>query len=109
LTGAPPEDDGTAQAASGAHDERQLLAAIECSIFASPEPISLLRLARSLNELQERVAELVEKLARSYDERGSGLMVRQIAGGYQIATRPEYRDRLDAILEASHPAPLSLQ
>ena len=61
-----------------------------------------------MNEPKERVAALVEKLARSYDERGSGLMVREIAGGYQIAPRPEYRDRLDAILEASHPAPLSL-
>jgi segregation and condensation protein B len=95
-------------AAQETEEERRLLAIIECSIYASPEPISLLRLARSMNEPKERVAVLVEKLARSYDEPGSGLMVREIAGGYQIATRPEYRDRLDAILEASHPAPLSL-
>jgi segregation and condensation protein B len=95
-------------AAHESEEERGLLAIIECSIYAFPEPISLFRLARSVNEPKERVAGLVERLARSYDERGSGLMVREIAGGYQIATRPEYRNRLDAILEASHPTPLSL-
>jgi len=96
------------QAARAAEEERRLLSLIECAIYVSPEPISLLSLARSINELEGRVAALVEKLANSYDQRSSGLLIRKIAGGYQIATRPEFRDHLRAIVAASHPAPLSL-
>jgi len=107
-SGVPNTWEWESAAAEAGEQERRLLAIIECSIYAAPGPISLLRMARSMNEPTERVAVLVEKLARSYEERGSGLMIREIAGGYQIATRPEYRDRLDAILEASHPAHLSL-
>jgi segregation and condensation protein B len=104
---AAPADENEADQARAA-EERRLLARIECSIYTSPEPISLLRLARSVTEREERVAQLVEKLARSYDQRSSGLMIREIAGGYQIATRPEYREHLESMVEACHPAPLSL-
>jgi segregation and condensation protein B len=89
-------------------EERRLTALIECAIFAAPEPISLLRLARAINESQARAALLVAQLTRSYEQRSSGLMIRTIAGGYQIATRPEYRTHLESLLEACHPAPLSL-
>ncbi|MGA3093614.1 MAG: SMC-Scp complex subunit ScpB [Terriglobales bacterium] len=59
----------------------QLLALIEASVFVSPEPISLKRLARAVGEVERRVATLVERLAANYDARSSGLMVRRIAGG----------------------------
>jgi segregation and condensation protein B len=88
--------------------EVQLLGLIEASLFVSPEPISLKRLARAVGEDRDRVATLVETLAGSYEARASGLMIRQIAGGYQIATRPEHRQQLEAIVRDFHPAPLSL-
>jgi segregation and condensation protein B len=95
-------------AAIAAAEERRLLALIECAIYASPEPVSLLRLARAVGELQPRVAALVEELALGYDRRASGLQIRKIAGGYQIATRPEFREQLESIVASAPPAPLSL-
>jgi segregation and condensation protein B len=88
--------------------EVQLLGLIEASLFVSPEPISLKRLARAVGEVEDRVATLVEKLADGYAARASGLMIRQIAGGYQIATRPEHRQQLETIVRDFRPAPLSL-
>ena len=89
-------------------DDIQLSALIEASIFASPEPIPLKRLARIVGEAEERVAALTERLTRGYEERASGLMIRPIAGGYQIATRPEHRQQLEAIVADFRSAPLSL-
>ena len=93
--------------APGAQEAR-LLGLVEASIFASPEPISLKRLARAVGEAEDRVAALVEQLTRSYEARASGLMIRPIAGGYQITTRPEHRQQLETIVAGFRPAPLSL-
>jgi len=69
-----------------------LKAIIEALIFASPDPLTLKALYKLLeNEPQEDVRAAVGELKRDYDRPG-GLQLVEVAGGYQIATRPDLHE-----------------
>jgi segregation and condensation protein B len=69
-----------------------LKAILEALIFASPEPISEKALVKMLDtEPSEDVVAAIEGLKRDYDRPG-GLQLVEVAGGYQIVTRPELHE-----------------
>lgn len=64
-------------------------AVVEALVFASPEPLTLKVLSRLLSdEPSEDVARSLEALKAKY-ESGGGLHLVEVAGGFQITTRPE--------------------
>lgn len=70
----------------------ELKAIVEALIFASPEPVTLKALGKLLDtEPKEDIAAAVEALQQDYDRPG-GLQVVEVAGGYQIVTRPELHE-----------------
>jgi segregation and condensation protein B len=70
----------------------ELKAIVEALIFASPEPITPKTLYKLLaDEPKEDVAAAVESLRVEYETR-PGLQFVEIAGGYQIVTRPELHE-----------------
>jgi len=70
----------------------QLKAVIEALVFASPDPITPRTLYRLLNdEPKEDVKAALDGLKADYADRG-GLHIAEVAGGFQITTRPEYHD-----------------
>jgi len=69
----------------------ELKAIIEALIFASPEPITLKALGKLLDpETKETILEAIAALKVDYDRRGLQLV--EVAGGYQIVTRPELHE-----------------
>ena len=69
-----------------------LKAIVEALIFASPEPISIKALSKLLDtEPKEDIVAAVDALRHDY-ERPGGLRVVEVAGGYQIVTRPELHE-----------------
>ena len=70
----------------------ELKAIVEALVFASPEPITLRTLTRLLaDEPKEDVAAAVAALSADYASR-PGLQMVEVAGGYQIVTRPELHE-----------------
>jgi len=70
----------------------ELKAIVEALIFASPEPVTLKALGKLLDgEPKEDVAAAIEAVKQDY-ERPSGLQFVEVAGGYQIVTRPELHE-----------------
>ncbi|MBI4887966.1 MAG: SMC-Scp complex subunit ScpB [Acidobacteria bacterium] len=70
----------------------ELKAIVEALIFASPEPITPKLLFRLLaDEPKEDVAAAVAALRAEYDQR-PGLQIVEVAGGYQIVTRPDLHE-----------------
>jgi len=70
----------------------ELKAIIEALIFASPEPVTLKALQKLLDtEPPEDVKAAVEALKQDYDRPG-GLQVVEVAGGFEIVTRPELHE-----------------
>ncbi|HZW84185.1 MAG TPA: SMC-Scp complex subunit ScpB [Candidatus Deferrimicrobium sp.] len=77
------------------HDE--MLAAVECVLFVATEPLSVERISQVIDLGLEDTKELLDMLTRNYNEQKRGMQVVELAGGYQISTRPElavYIERL---------------
>ena len=70
----------------------ELRAIVEALIFASPEPITPKMLFKLLaDEPKEDVAAAVDALKADYENR-PGLQIVEVAGGYQVVTRPELHE-----------------
>ena len=70
----------------------ELKAVVEALIFASPEPLTPKMLFRLLaDEPKEDVTAAIAALEQDYADR-PGLQIVQVAGGYQIVTRPELHE-----------------
>ena len=57
---------------------------------------------------REAVEKALAELVEEYDARASGLQLREIAGGWQIATRAEHHENVRAYLKSKPSAKLSL-
>lgn len=69
---------------------------IEALLFASDAPLSAADLARGEEDLDEAgVDDAVAQLRAQYEEQGRAFQVYEIAGGYQLLTRPEYSPHLE--------------
>ncbi|MDQ3804908.1 MAG: SMC-Scp complex subunit ScpB, partial [Acidobacteriota bacterium] len=86
----------------------ELMAVCEALIFVSDEPLTAKALADVLKEERGWVQVAVEELAKEFNERNGGLMLREVAGGWQLATRPEHHDSIRAFLKSKPSAKLSL-
>ena len=72
---------------------------LEAVLFLAREPISLRKLAQSANLADATEARtLLAELRRIYDFRGSAFQVEQLAGGYQLRTRPKFAPWLRALV-----------
>jgi segregation and condensation protein B len=70
----------------------EVTAIVEALIFASPEPVTPRMLFKLLaDEPKEDVAAALEVLKTDYDSR-PGLQLVEVAGGYQIVTRPQLHE-----------------
>ena len=70
----------------------ELKAIVEALIFASPEPLTLKAMCKLLDsEPKEDVQAAIAALKQDYDRPG-GLQLVEIAGGFQIATRPDLHE-----------------
>src|SRR5688500_8483700 len=67
------------------------LGRLEAVLFLAREPISLRKLAQLANLTDGTEARtLIATLRGRYDARGSAFQVEQVAGGYQLLTRPKF-------------------
>lgn len=86
----------------------ELVAVIEALIFVSDEPLSVRALVKLLTEDKDTVNAALEQLSKEYEERESGLQFRNIGGGWQLSTRPEFHEDVRALLKTRPSAKLSL-
>jgi segregation and condensation protein B len=86
----------------------ELAAVIEALIFVSEEPLSVKSLADVLKTDKGLVEEAVAKLGEEFNARNSGLQIREVAGGWQFATRPEYHEHVRAFLKTRPSAKLTI-
>ncbi|MEK7403503.1 MAG: SMC-Scp complex subunit ScpB [Acidobacteriota bacterium] len=99
----PPE---TPAAAVGAG---QLRAVIEAIVYVSEEPASAAQIAGAIGQPEDRVKQALEEMAAEYDRASHGIMIRQVAGGYQMTTKPEHHEAVRAFVKRlKRPLKLSL-
>jgi segregation and condensation protein B len=87
----------------------ELKAIIEALVFASPDPITLKALLKLLDsEPREDVEASLTALQQDYDD-GGGLHLVEVAGGYQITTRPELHEWVRRLFHERKTQKLSVQ
>lgn len=86
----------------------ELVAAVEALIFVSDEPVSSKLLADILREEKGAVEAAIEQLQADNESRGSGLQIREIAGGWQYSTRTELHEEVRKFLKTRPSAKLSI-
>jgi len=86
----------------------ELKSITEALIFVADEPINTKTIADVIDVDREAVEKALAELVEEYDARASGLQLREIAGGWQIATRPEHHENVRAYLKSKPSAKLSL-
>lgn len=97
-----------AAAPKPARDVSELVAVVEALIFVADEPITTRLIAEVLDEDKQAIEAAVEQLKQEYENRESGLQIREIAGGWQIATRTEFHEEVRRFLKTRPSAKLSL-
>jgi segregation and condensation protein B len=85
-----------------------LVAAVEAIIFVSDEPVGTKLLAEVLGENSQTIDAAVEHLVGEYESRAGGLQLREVAGGWQIATRTEHHEEIRNFLKTRPSAKLSI-
>lgn len=84
------------------------VAVVEALIFVSEEPLSAKTIASVLREDRQAIDEAIAELANEFNGRNGGLQLREVAGGWQFATRAEYHEHVRAFLKSRPSAKLSI-
>lgn len=86
----------------------EIISIIEALIFVSDEPLTVKTIADVLEEDKEIIESAIEELAKEYEAREGGLVLREIAGGWQLSTRTEYHEEIRKFLKSRPSAKLSI-
>jgi len=99
------EDEGPL---SAPQSQSERAAIIEALIFVSDEPLSVKIIADVLKEDKQVISETVAALAEEFNGRNGGLQLREVAGGWQFATKPEFHEHVRAFLKTRPSAKLTI-
>lgn len=92
----------------GAQARDVRLGMVEAALLAADEPLTARRLAAAAGLADAAEARrLVRKLYCFYDEDGSAFQVEELAGGYQLLSRPEFHPWLVRLRRAANELRLS--
>ncbi len=79
---------------------------IESLLLVTEEPLTIDRIKNILIEPgRKEIQNALTELSAEYEARKGGFLLREVAGGYQIRTRPEYREWIKRLI---HSKPLRL-
>jgi segregation and condensation protein B len=94
---------------SAPKSDTERAAIIETLIFVSDEPLTTKVIASVLREDdKEAIERSVRLLADEFNSRNGGLQLREVAGGWQFATRPEYHEHVRKFLRTRPSAKLTI-
>ncbi len=81
---------------------------LEAALFASARPIAIEELAGlDADAGPDEVGAAIAELREHYDSDGHGVELTEVAGGWQILTRPEYTEAIERAQLAARPHRLS--
>ena len=92
-----------AQPAVLSSDDAQLKAVLEAIVYVTEEPLSAIQIADALGEPRERVEKLLEHLVAEFDRPEHGVTIREVAGGYKMATKAEHHERVRTFVRSLRP------
>jgi len=87
--------------------DAQLRAMLEAIVYVAEEPLTLAQIAAALQQPQERIGEILGQLVAEFDKPEHGVTIREVAGGYKMATKAEHHEAVRSFVKSLKP-PLKL-
>ena len=81
----------------------ELKAVIEAAIYITDEPLSAEQIATAVEQPLEQVRGLLNQLVAEYAAPDRGLSIREVAGGFKMATKPEHHEDIRAFVKNLKP------
>ena len=81
---------------------------VESLLFVNERPVTLDQIKKVLDTVNaNEIKKAIAQLQREYEARSSGMMVVEIAGGYQMLSNPSYASYLRSFYKTKHKEKLS--
>ncbi len=80
-----------------------LKAVIEAIVYLTDEPLTMEQIAAALQQPHQRIAGILEQLVNEFAAPEHGLSIREIAGGYKMATKAEHHEAVRAFVKNLQP------
>jgi segregation and condensation protein B len=90
-----------------AGDDAQLKAILEAIVYVTDEPLSAQQIAAALEVPLDKIKQALDELVADYARPERGLSIREVAGGYKMATKAENHEAVRAFVKKLTP-PLKL-
>src|SRR5689334_15736625 len=90
-----------------AGQESELKAILEAIVYVTDEPLSAQQIAAALEQPLDKVKRVLEELVAEFANAAHGLSIREVAGGYKMATKAEHHEAVRAFVKKLTP-PLKL-
>jgi segregation and condensation protein B len=87
--------------------DEALRAVVEAIVYVTEEPASAAQIAAALGQPEQRVRHVLAELVEEYSQARHGVMIREVAGGFQMTTKPEHHEAIRAFAKKLKP-PLKL-
>lgn len=88
-------------------EDAELKAVLEAIVYVTDEPLSAQQIAAALGTPIDKIKQLLEEVAAEYSKPEHGLTIREVAGGYKMATKAEHHEAVRAFVKKLTP-PLKL-
>jgi len=102
---AGPQDEPAPQPAEP--DYAALKPMVEAIVYLAEEPVTAAQIAAVIEQPAEVAERLLAELMAEYAAPSRGLMIREVAGGYKMGTKPEHHDVIRRFVKSLKP-PLKL-
>lgn len=90
-----------------ASDDAELKAILEAIVYITDEPLSAQQIAAALGHPLDKIKRLLDELVAEFSKPEHGLSIREVAGGYKMATKAEHHEAVRAFVKKLTP-PLKL-
>ena len=87
--------------------DADLKAILEAVVYITDEPLSAQQMAAALQQPIDRIKKLLDEIVAEFAKPEHGLAIREVAGGYKMATKPEHHEAVRAFVKKLTP-PLKL-
>lgn len=79
-------------------DDAELTAVLEALLLVVDTPVPVASLATATQQTTDRVAAVLHRMATDLEDRGSGIDLREAAGGWRMYTRARYAPYVEQLL-----------
>ena len=104
---APQQNEDRNSEGEDAQDNAKLQAILEAIVYITDEPLTAQQIAAAIGQPIDKIKRVLDDLVAEYAKPEHGLSIREIAGGYKMATKAEHHEAVRAFVKKLTP-PLKL-